>query len=211
MSLTRPMPPLAVALRLCTLCAIVTLGCAQPGLRAPTPRKSPGELHAAHVAAVSAIHEWRLAGRLAVQRGYKGFSANLDWHEGLSAYSMRVAAPLNGGTFALDGNAEAVTLTTPKGEIHTAADAHTLMFAHLGWALPIGGTRYWVRGLPDPAHPVTGEHLDDAGRWTEFAQDGWLVQVLEYRVAAGLDLPTRLSFTHDKLKVRMAIKSWEQY
>ena len=211
MSLTRFMSQAAVALRGCLLVAILVLaGCAQPGLRPAAPPTSPGDLHATHVAAISALHVWRLAGRLAVQRGYKGFSADLDWREATSAYALRVAAPLNGGTFALDGSAERVTLVTPKGEIYTAADAETLMRKHLGWALPLAGTRYWVRGLPDPAYPVTGEHIDDAGRWTEFAQDGWQVSVLEYRIVAGLDLPRRLMLVHDKLKVRMVIKTWEQ-
>ena len=210
MSRARRMPPAAVALRFVTLIGIFALAaCGQSGLRPAAPLRSSADLHTAHVASISTLRAWHLAGRLAVQRGYKGFSADLDWHEAMSAYALRVAAPLNGGTFALDGTADGVTLVTPKGERYTAIDAETLMHKHLGWALPIAGTRYWIRGLPDPAYPVTGERLDEAGRWTEFAQDGWQISVLEYRVAAGLDLPRRLALVHDKLKVRMVIKSWE--
>ena len=208
MSAARIIPQLLLVLRACTLVGLVALaGCAQPALR---PATSSSSLHAAHVAAISALHQWRLAGRLAVQREYKGFSADLDWRESASEYSLRVAAPLNGGTFALSGNAKAVTLVTPTGEVYTAADAETLLAQHLGWALPLAGTRYWLRGLPDPAQAVTGEHLDAAGRWTDFAQDGWRVSVLEYRAVAGLDLPRRLFFAHDKLQVRLLIKTWER-
>ena len=208
MSAVRIFPQVLLVLRAGALLGLVALaGCAQPALRPAAPSSS---LHAAHVAAISALRQWRLAGRLAVQREYKGFSADLDWREAASEYSLRVAAPLNGGTFALSGNDKAVTLVTPTGEIYTAADAETLLAQHLGWALPVAGTRYWLRGLPDPAQAVTSEHLDAAGRWTDFAQDGWRVSVVEYRAVAGLDLPRRLLFAHDKLQVRLLIKTWER-
>ena len=199
------------ALRVCALLgAMILSGCAGLKPQATPPARPLAELHAAHLAAISPYTHWRLLGRIAVQRENQGFSANLDWRESESDYSLRVAAPLNGGTFALTGNAAAVSLATPKGEIYRAADAESLMRQHLGWALPLAGTRYWVRGLPNPAHPVTGERLDAAGRWTDFAQDGWRVSVLEYTHTAARDLPKRLFLAHDKLQVRMAIKSWEQ-
>jgi outer membrane lipoprotein LolB len=207
----RILPRAVGLLRVCTLVAIAALaGCAQPALRPVAPGVTPHDLHLAHVSAIGALYNWRLAGRLAVQAGAKGFSADLDWRESAAGFDLRVAAPLNRGTFALSGNASAVSLVTPKGETYTAADAETLMHQHLGWALPLAGVRYWVRGLPDPALPLSAEHLDSAGRWTDFAQDGWQVRVLEYRVAAGLDLPSRLRLSHDKLQVRMAIKRWER-
>lgn len=207
----RILPQAVGLLHVGALAVIVALaGCAQPAVRPVLPSATPHDLHRAHVRAISALRTWRLAGRLAVQAEIKGFSADLDWRESNSGFDLRVAAPLNRGTFALSGDASAVSLVTPKGETYTAADAETLMRQHLGWALPLAGVRYWVRGLPDPALPVSAEHLDGAGRWTAFAQDGWQVSVLEYRVAAGLDLPSRLGLSHDKLRVRMVIKRWER-
>ncbi len=200
-------------LRAAALLAILLLGaCARLAPQPPpaAPPSSPAALHAAHLAAVSSLSPWRLAGRIGVQREDKGFSADLDWHEAGDDYSLRVAAPLNGGTYALSGNGRAVSLVSSKGDIFSAADPETLMREHLGWALPLAGARYWVRGLPDPAHATSDEQLDEAGRWTAFAQDGWRVSVLEYMHAAGRDLPKRLALAHDKLQVRMAIKSWEQ-
>ena len=201
------------ALRVCALLATLLLGaCARLSPQAPpAPTLAPrAALHAAHLAAVSTLTPWRLAGRIAVKREDKGFSADLDWREAGDDYSLRVAAPLNGGTYALSGNGRAVSLVSSKGDIFSAADPETLMREHLGWALPLAGARYWVRGLPDPSHAVSDERLDEAGRWTAFAQDGWRVSVLEYTHATGRDLPKRLSLDHDKLSVRMAIKTWEQ-
>lgn len=201
------------ALRACALLAAMLLAaCARlaPQHVPATPTAPVADLHATHLAAVRSFEPWRLAARIAVQREDKGFSADLDWHEAGSDYSLRVAAPLNGGTYALSGNGKAVSLVSSKGDIFSAADPETLMREHLGWALPLGGARFWVRGIPDPARAVNAEHLDGAGRWTGFVQDGWQVNVLEYAHVADRDLPKRLSLTHDKLRVRMAIKTWEQ-
>jgi outer membrane lipoprotein LolB len=201
------------ALRVCALLATLLLSaCARLAPQAPPikPAVSAADLHAAHLAAVSTLSPWRLAGRIGVQREDKGFSADLDWRESGDDYSLRVAAPLNGGTYALSGNGRAVSMVSSKGDIYSAADPETLMREHLGWALPLAGARYWVRGVPDPSHAVSDERLDEAGRWSDFAQDGWRVSVLEYIHAAGRDLPKRLFLAHDKLQVRIAIKSWEQ-
>lgn len=190
---------------------LVLAGCASQIPRPPSPTaEQSADLHTSHAAALREFGRWRLAGRIAVQREDKGFSADLDWREAAPDFSLRVAAPLNGGTFALNGNAAGVVLVSPKGETYSAPDAETLMRQHLGWALPLAGARYWVRGLPTPDHPVSGERLDEQGRWTDFAQDGWRVSILEYTAAAGLDLPKRLFMSHDQLQVRMAIKSWER-
>lgn len=212
MSAGRAIPAAPAALRWLAMLGVLLLGgCAALKPPTPTAPTTPqAELHAAHVAALTSFNPWRLAGRIAVQREDKGFSADLDWRDAGAEFSLRVAAPLNGGTYALSGNGSAVSLVSSKGDIFSATDAETLMQQHLGWALPLAGARYWVRGLPDPARAVSAEQLDAAGRWTDFSQDGWRVSVAEYTHAAGRDLPKRLFLARDQLKVRMAIKTWEQ-
>lgn len=203
------------ALRSAALLVVMLLAACARLAPQPTPSAPPlpaEDKHAVHLAKVSSFSPWRLAGRIAVQREDKGFSADLNWREAGSDYSLRVAAPLNGGTYALSGNGKAVSLVSSKGDIFSAADPETLMREHLGWALPLSGARYWVRGIPDPdpAHVVSDARLDEAGRWTDFAQDGWRVSVLEYMHVSDRDLPKRLTLSHDELRVRMAIKTWEQ-
>ncbi|MGE3846440.1 MAG: lipoprotein insertase outer membrane protein LolB [Gammaproteobacteria bacterium] len=193
------------------LAVALLAGCAGFGARPTAPAAPAGpEAHARHAEAVRALERFRLAGRIGVQREDKGFSADLDWRELPPGYALRLSAPLSGGTYALSDEGAGVVLAAPKGKTYRAADAQALMREHLGWSLPLDGARYWVRGVPDPARPVSGEHLDEAGRWTDFAQDGWRVSVLEYAPAAGLDLPRRLFLVRDKLSVRMAIKTWER-
>ncbi|MBK6657300.1 MAG: outer membrane lipoprotein LolB [Proteobacteria bacterium] len=213
MSAVRATSRAPMARRMLALLGAVLLGgCATLKAPAPPAPVTPPAVdpHAAHLAALTSFKPWRLAGRIAVQREDKGFSADLAWREAGDDFSLRVAAPLNGGTYALSGNGRAVSLVSSKGDIFSAADAETLMQQHLGWALPLAGARYWVRGLPDPGRAVSAERLDASGRWTDFSQDGWHVSVTEYTHAAGRDLPKRLFLARDNFQVRMAIKTWEQ-
>ncbi|MGE0485184.1 MAG: lipoprotein insertase outer membrane protein LolB [Gammaproteobacteria bacterium] len=165
---------------------------------------------AAHAARVRAVGTWRLAGRIAVQRDDQGVNAGLDWRQDGARFDLRVAAPLNGGTFALAGDDATVTLVSPDGERFTAASAEALMSAHLGWMLPVGGARWWVRGVPAPAVTASQEYFDDHGRWTDFEQSGWRVSVLDYVTVGELSLPRKLYLSQAGLQVRVVVKSWEQ-
>lgn len=166
-------------------------------------------LDADHAARVLALDRWRLAGRIGIQRGDEGFSGGLDWRNHAAAFDLRVSAPLNGGTFSLAGDATGVTMTTAAGERRHARDVEGLMSAELGWALPLDGARYWVRGVPAPHSDATQVYKDEHGRWTDFVQDGWRVSILDYREVAATSLPRKLFLSHADLEVRVIIKNWE--
>ena len=184
-------------------------GCAElaPWRGDPVPPTPTGPPHAAQV---SAFDNWRLTGRIAVQRADRGFTADIQWRQAGQDFDLRVMAPLNRGTFRLNGGARKVELLTPEGETFSAAEPETLMHDHLGWSIPLAGTRYWIRGIPDPGTASTQEITDETGRWTDFEQDRWRVSILDYVKVDDLDLPRRLYLARDDLKVRIVIKQWER-
>ncbi len=162
-----------------------------------------------HVQGLRAFNDWQLTGRIAVQREDQGFSADLDWRQRGNAFDLRIAAPLNGGTFALAGDDTRVTLLTPRGEQYSAADAESLMARHLGWVIPVSGARWWVRGMPEPGLSVEHERRDPLGRWSDFAQAGWRISILDYREDGEPVLPRKLFLARDALKVRVVVRRWE--
>ncbi len=183
-------------------------GCAGwPFAGREAPPVGPGP--ADHRAAVAALDDWRLAGKLAVQRDDEGVSATLEWREQGDRFDLRLVAPLNGGTFQLSGAPGRVALATPEGEVFVAASAGDLVEQHLGWRLPVEGARWWVRGIPAPGSAATQEVFDAQGRWTDFAQDGWRISILDYLEDQQPHLPRKLFLARDTLKVRVVVKRWE--
>lgn len=198
--------PLLLILSLLLLNACAALQAERPGV-ATHEREID---RAARLAALRAYDNWRLSGRVGIQRGDEGFSADLEWRQHGALFDLRIIAPLNGGTFALQGSDTTVSLTTPAGEIFVAADAETLMAKHVGWVIPVSGARYWVRGIPAPQAAVEQERHDADGRWQDFAQSGWRISVLDYFEDLSPQLPRKLFLSRDTLKVRMVVKHWEQ-
>lgn len=195
------------ALRALLLCLLVVVaGCARIS---PAPGPSDGGAAATHDARVGGLRDWQLAGRIAIQREDQGFSADLRWRQQGETYDLRVMAPLNGGTFALQGDTEGVIMITPKGERYAASDPEILMRQHLGWSIALGGARYWVRGLPRAGAAVTQPLRDGRGRYTDFAQDGWRISILDYVEQGDASLPRRLFMANDRFEVRLAITRWE--
>jgi len=186
--------------------AIMT-GCAR--LSPPAPPPATDSAAARHAARLGALTHFRVASRIAVQRGDRGMSADLDWMQADQAFDLRVIAPLGRGSFRLAGDATRVVFDGPRGEHHAAADAEALMQSQLGWSLPLGGARYWVRGIPSPASVAAQALTDEQGRYSDFAQDGWRISIGEYMQSSGYDLPRKLFLSRGELKVKLAIKSWQ--
>lgn len=188
--------------------AVLLTGCAR---LAPPPEQVPDRREAAWQSRQALLlprGRFALNGRIAVQRDAEGGQATVRWQQAGEAFDLRLEAPLSQGTFRLTGDAQAVSLAAPDGNTYRAADLDTLMETHLKWSLPVAGARFWVRGLPVPGRPASQLTLDDEGRMTDLAQDGWRISVLEYQTVAGVDLPRKLFLLGDTLKIRLVITDW---
>lgn len=200
-----------LALGLCALLA----GCAQSPLwqsiqpllyDAERPGQSAWDQHRARAEAVRA---WTLLGRAAIQTEREGVSAAVRWVEQDGVYTLRLMGPFSQGSYELSGDAAGVVLRTPDGRDLQAEDPEALLQGALGWSLPVSGLRYWIRGIPAPGSEPSGLRLDALGRMTDVEQDGWRISVLRYTALQGLDLPEKLFMESRRLKLRIAVQSWE--
>jgi len=183
-------------------------GCAG---QAPVQETPPDPRDAAWAArrALLAVHEkFTLNGRIAVQRDAEGAQVAIRWEQVGTAFDLRLIAPLGQGTYRLTGDTSLVTLMGPDGQSYQAPDLDSLMSTHLKWSMPVAGARFWVLGLPVPDRPTTQLTLDDQGRVSDLAQDGWRISVLEYQRVGVLDLPRRLFLLGRDLKIRLVITDW---
>lgn len=189
---------------LLVLCAALA-GCAASGV---VPMRPSPEAWTAHRAAVAGVDRFDIDGRIAIQRGGEGGSAQVRWHQDADRFELRIVAPLGRGTAVLAGDGVQVSLLTPDGQRYVARDVETLMAEHLRWALPVAGARYWVRGIPAPGSPVSALRIDEVGRLKDMEQAGWRVSVLDYTRAGDLDLPAKLYLTRGELQLKMVIAQW---
>ena len=187
--------------------ALLLAGCA---VQSPRPSPAPTDSWAVHRDALLAHSAFLLEGRAAVQKGAEGGGGlKFRWQEAPESTELRLIAPLAQGTYQLARRGSEVSLTTADGVRHEAASLEELMSAHLRWAFPVAGARYWVRGVPDPAARVENLHLGDDGRLRDLAQSGWRISVLEYQMVGADSLPRRLLMAAGDLQLRLVIDRWE--
>ena len=158
---------------------------------------------------IEAIQNWSAAGRVAIQKGDEGWSANMHWLKHEARFQLRLVAPLGRGTYQLAGDGTQVELIVPDGGRFIASDAQSLMAEHLGWSIPIEGAEYWLRGLVAPNSSPGYINLDDHGQLLDLEQQGWRISVLRRLKVDSFNLPSKLFMHYQDLKVRIVVSSWK--
>jgi len=177
--------------------ALALSGCAS--LSSPVSPAAPG--------AVTGDPAFELNGRLAIRQEEQAISASLRWrHDGLSE-EMILTGPLGAGSAELLRDPTGVTVRS-GGREQRAADAETLMRTALGFALPLDGLRYWVRGQTAPGERAVRVQRDTLGRLVSFHEAGWQVSIVGYSAEPLAALPRRIDVESDVLRVRLVIDQW---
>jgi len=196
---TQRMLPLS---RRCTflLLAIVLVlpGCASLGPAVP----------ATAPAVLSGDPAFELSGRLAIRQGEQAISANLRWRYDGQGEEMVISAPLGAGSVEIERDASGVTLRA-GGKVEQARTAEALMRGTLGFALPLDGLRYWVRGQTGPGDIAVRIVRDAAGRIESFHESGWDITIPVFSSSPLDALPRRIDVGSTELQVRLVIDQWQ--
>jgi len=161
----------------------------------------------ARQAVLGGIRDWSFTGRIGVSAGEEGFNGKLRWNQQHERYDATVSGPFGAGSVRIDGDGRRVRLTDPDGVVTDLVDAEQELRAMYGWTIPVASLRYWALGIPDPALPAATE-LGDDGLLVRLEQDSWVVEIGQYRDAAGQAMPRRISATGADTRVRLVIDSW---
>ena len=91
---------------------------------------------------------FHLEGRLAVRGADDAMSASFVWDHFAEHFEIELWGLLGQGRTRLTGEAGALTIFTPRGDVVADGDAELLMQRELGWSVPLEVLPDWVQGRP---------------------------------------------------------------
>jgi len=184
---------------------VVASGCAtHPPVTAPEAETAWLE----HRAALEALRDWQVQGRVALRTETEGWNASFDWRQRGSRYRIRLRGPFGQGAVELQGGEHGVWLKRADQPAVFAQNPEVLLQQQTGWQLPVSGLTAWLRGLP----VVDGDpdiQWDTQGRLLHIGQNGWRIDYQRYLEKDGLQLPKKLRLKRDSVQVGFVVDSWQ--
>jgi len=156
---------------------------------------------------VGELQEWSIRGRLSVRDNGDNWYGSLRWNQAIDRYRIDLSGPLGQGSLRLEEASGGARLQVTTKRAYAGPDMETLLRRHLGWYLPVGGMRHWVKGLPAPG-PVSLAERDPLGGLTALHQDGWVITYDRYQPVGALVLPHKVEMVSGPLRVRLVIDQW---
>jgi len=187
------------------LILVLAGGCAtRPPVLAP--EAEPAWLE--HRAALEALRDWQVQGRVALRTEDEGWSASFDWQQRGENYRIRLRGPFGQGAVELRGGQHGVWLKRADQPPVFALNPEALLQQQTGWQLPVTGLVAWLRGLPvSDGDPVI--QWDTEGRLLHIGQNGWSINYQVYLEKGDLSLPKKLRLTRDSIQVRLVVDDWQ--
>lgn len=149
----------------CSAAALVT-GCAS--LAPPAPVTST---------AGASIEHYR--GRFAVRYEQNGETrntyGNFDWQQNGDNATVQLLDPLGQTQAIVRENPRRASLELPGKAPLSGPRLEDVMHDALGFALPVGGLRYWLRMQGAPGSQASIERDPQTQRPTQLKQDGWTI------------------------------------
>jgi outer membrane lipoprotein LolB len=146
---------------------------------------------------------FELAARIAVRYQERAFSSALRWKQDAGGDDIWLTAPLGQTIAHLQADAGGATLTAADQREYRASSIESLTRSALGWALPLGGMRYWVLGLAAPGMALSAIERDSDNRLVSFRQDEFKVAVTYADPAARR--PSRIEVAGAGAEIRLVI------
>ena len=158
-------------------------------------------------AASSENPSFEVSGRIAVRYNGQVDSGNFSWQHTSLADRVTLETPLGQTLAELVRDAAGVRLEMSDGRQFNAATVEPLTQEVLGWALPLSGLQYWIRGVPAPAVGQSGgAPRGDPGIY-QLQQQGWLIDYPEF--AGPPAVPGRVVMKRPGLEIRLAMHQWK--
>ena len=159
-------------------------------------------------AALEAMDEWTLQGKLALRSDDRSESASVVWRQAGNRADLQLSGPLGAGATRVSSDGRQLVVTQDDRTETYDISTPDAVAASTGWNLPVKALPYWVRGLPAP-DPAPSAVTVDAGLVQRLEQAGWRVQYQRYQDVAGRLLPAKIAIENGDTRARLVIRSWE--
>jgi outer membrane lipoprotein LolB len=168
-----------------------------------------------HSAAVAALGDWELAGRLVVRQDGNNDTININWRQQGDEFDLRLFGNLGfGGAVRVAGAAGSVTVEKTGEAPVTLPSLSAVTREYFGYEFPTAELLYWVRGLPAPragrstldtnSMLATLRQNDANGQTWNLTFDRYM----EIEGQAGTYLPGRIMAQRDGLELRFLVSKW---
>lgn len=162
----------------------------------------------AHKQHIAQLDGWQISGKVGIRAPQDSGSGTLFWLQRQDYFDIRLSGPLGRGAARLTGHPGKVQLEVANQGRYEAESPEQLLQQRLRLNLPVSHLLWWIRGLPAP-DSKSRLQLDAQSHLAQLAQDGWIVDYLNYSEQNGYWLPERLKLSGHDLQVTLVIKDWQ--
>ncbi|SUA90533.1 outer membrane lipoprotein LolB [Pandoraea pulmonicola] len=163
---TRRVSRRGAALALAGSFALLASGCAS--LAPPTPIAQSADASTEH-------YRGRFSVRYEQNGEPRNTYGNFDWQQSGENAVVQLLDPLGQTQAIVRENPRGASLELPGKAPLTGPRLEDVMHDALGFALPVGGLRYWLRMQSAPGSRGSIEHDPRTQRPTHLKQDGWTI------------------------------------
>lgn len=154
--------------------------------------------------------DFALVGRVAIVAAGEGVNASMRWTQSGDRAVIALDGPLGIGGAQIEVEGEHLQLRTARGEQLDGEAARAELQRRLGFELPVGYLRYWLRGVPAPLVPAEETLQTGASRLASLGQDGWSIVYPDYMDSALGPLPRRLNAQRGEARVKIVVDRWKE-
>jgi outer membrane lipoprotein LolB len=152
---------------------------------------------------VSQLHAWSAQGRMGITGVPQAGSASFNWRQRDETAQINLHGPLGVGAISLVMD-DALHITLGNGTHYDAQAALRELELRLGTAVPLKQLRYW---LCVQAGPGNYQWISNGNKVLQ--QGGWRVEYNELMTVDTLQLPKKITATHDQVRIRVVIEEWK--
>ncbi len=153
--------------------------------------------------------KWQSNGKLAFTQAKKTQSANFTWVNQQAGFYLNLTGPFGAQILSMEQN-DYDTLLTFEGAQYRDQNAEHLLQKLTGLTLPVADAQLWLKGLPE-GKDIIKDEFDRVKSAAIIDTHGtqWKIQYSQYHKNNGYWLPKSIKLSHEDLRVKMKIYSWE--